>query len=242
MINASMPCILIASVVLVDRAWCLALPRLPYLPSPLQADLIYTNGPTLSKGEGRAGAQYFWEAFPASTGPDHRTTYLFHYTDSAPERLSISECWEDYWDLLPSYQNIESIDKLTFKRAVCQFFPTYKDSPLPTRFARVCAIGDASGIQSPLSFGGFAGLSRHLPRLSDAFTEALESDCLSKEDLGLINAYQPALSVTWMFQRAMSVPIGSSLPPYAINRNLINTFRSMERLGDDVLKPFCQGG
>lgn len=102
-------------------------------------------------------------------------------------------------------------------------------------------VGDASGIQSPLSFGGFASLTRHLPRLSQAFTEALEADCLTKADLGLINAYTPNLSVTWMFQRSMSVPVGSRPHPYLINRGLINTFRAMEQLGEPVLKPFLQG-
>lgn len=140
-----------------------------------QADLLYTNVPTMDKGA-RSGVQYFWEgrqagretapgcgdadaglllrppnlppapgprqashhvtalaslstlrpfqpstpslsdwltplllpppcgrddleAFPASTAPGDRTTYLFHYTDTHPERLSITECFEDYWEL-----------------------------------------------------------------------------------------------------------------------------------------------
>ena len=41
-------------------------------------------------------------------------------------------------------------------------------------------IGDASGIQSPLSFGGFGALTRHLRRLTNAVSEALEADCLDK--------------------------------------------------------------
>ena len=32
---------------------------------------------------------------------------------------------------------------------------TYRDSPLKPIFSRVLAVGDALGIQSPLSFGGF---------------------------------------------------------------------------------------
>ena len=35
-------------------------------------------------------------------------------------------------------------------------------------------VGDASGIQSPLSFGGFGALTRHLGRLTTAITEALQ--------------------------------------------------------------------
>ena len=54
-------------------------------------------------------------------------------------------------------------------------------------------VGDASGIQSPLSFGGFGALTRHMKRLTDALHEALECDAVSKEDLGMINAYNPGL-------------------------------------------------
>ena len=48
-----------------------------------------------------------------------------------------------------------------------------RKSPLQPQFDRVLQIGDASGIQSPLSFGGFGALSRHLPRLKAAISDAL---------------------------------------------------------------------
>jgi len=35
-------------------------------------------------------------------------------------------------------------------------------------------VGDASGIQSPLSFGGFGAMTRHLRRLTDAVSEAVQ--------------------------------------------------------------------
>lgn len=145
-------------------------------------------------------------------------------------------------DLLPQYQGVASIEKLQFKRAVCNFFPTYAtDSPLPTQFDRLCAIGDASGIQSPLSFGGLGSITRHLARLTDAFSAALETDSLTRDDLRLINAYQPSLSVAWLFQRSMSVPVGKDPSPHFILRTLVNNFKSMQALGDPVLRPFLQG-
>ena len=55
-------------------------------------------------------------------------------------------------------------------------------------------------MQSPLSFGGFGSLCRHIARVTGAVTEALEGDLLSAEDLAAINAYQPSLSAAWMFQ------------------------------------------
>lgn len=54
-------------------------------------------------------------------------------------------------------------------------------------------VGDASGIQSPLSFGGFGALTRHMSRLTAAVTEAVSCDALSKADLARINAYNPGL-------------------------------------------------
>ena len=47
-------------------------------------------------------------------------------------------------------------------------------SPLKPAWNRVLQVGDASGIQSPLSFGGFGAMTRHLERLRQAVTEALE--------------------------------------------------------------------
>lgn len=55
----------------------------------------------------------------------------------------------------------------------CQLV-TAVQSPLQPRWNRVLQIGDASGIQSPLSFGGFGAMTRHLARLRQAVIEALE--------------------------------------------------------------------
>lgn len=46
--------------------------------------------------------------------------------------------------------------------------------------------------------------------------EALCEELLSAEYLALINPYQPNLSACWMFQRAMSVKIGSEPKPELI--------------------------
>ena len=59
-------------------------------------------------------------------------------------------------------------------------------SPLKSQWDRVLQVGDASGIQSPLSFGGFGALTRHLGRLRSAITEALEADALDKDSLAQV--------------------------------------------------------
>ncbi|CAM9157290.1 unnamed protein product [Choristocarpus tenellus] len=95
-------------------------------------------------------------------------------------------------------------------------------------------------MQSPLSFGGFACLTRHVKRISDALSEALEVDLLDRDSLQRINAYQPALTSTWMFQKSMSVGVGERVDPNLIVDLLANNFRSMGKMGMPVLKPFLQ--
>ena len=211
------------------------------------ADLIYTC--TDIEDE----RQYFWEAFPAELDKNSvdgkksnvRTTYMFSYLDAKPERPSIARILDDYWNLMPKYQNLKSLEDVEFKRMLFGYFPTYRNSPLKAKFDRVLQVGDASGMQSPLSFGGLACMLRHLPRISLALTEALEDDIVDKNALGAINAYQPALSAAWLFQRCMSVQVGSSSSPLSSSKTFINdlmriNFGVMQNLGDDVLKPFLQ--
>lgn len=120
------------------------------------------------------------------------------------------------------------------------FLPIVTDSPLPAAFDRVLQFGDASGIQSPVSFGGFGSLTRHLARLSAGIYEAISGDFLDSYSLSLLNPYMPNLSASWLFQRAMSAKKESNVSPDFINELLHANFQSMQRLGDPVLKPFLQ--
>lgn len=101
-------------------------------------------------------------------------------------------------------------------------------------------FGDASGIQSPVSFGGFGSLTRHLGRLSAGVYEAINGDFLDASSLSLLNPYMPNLSASWLFQRAMSAKKNSNVPPEFINELLYVNFQSMQKLGDPVLRPFLQ--
>jgi lycopene cyclase CruP len=180
--------------------------------------------------------QYFWEAFPARDG---RTTYLFTYLDADPQRPSLEALFEDYLRLLPEYQNV-AIDQLQFQRALFGFFPCYRQSPLQPAWSRILPIGDSSGSQSPLSFGGFGSMIRHLKRLTEGIDAALEQDLLHRRALARLQPYQPNLAVTWLFQRSMSVGVNQTVAPNQINALLSDVFQEMEQLGDHVLKPFLQ--
>merc|ERR1711966_398117 len=124
--------------------------------------------------------------------------------------------------------------------ALFAYFPTYRDSPLKPMWSRLLAVGDASGIQSPLSFGGFGALTRHLDRISGAISEAVQDDLLHKSELGEINAYTPNLSAAWMFQKAMSVRMKQNVDPKFVNRLLAVNFDQMDDMGERTIMPFLQ--
>ncbi|KAL2973421.1 hypothetical protein AAZX31_14G044700 [Glycine max] len=197
------------------------------------SDVIFSSSSIKKVGDSKA--QLFWEAFPAGSGPLDRTTYLFTYVEPQPGSPKLEELLEAYWDLMPEYQGV-SLDNLEILRVIYGIFPTYRQSPLPAAFSRVLQFGDASGIQSPVSFGGFGSLTRHLGRLS----AAINGDYLDSYSLSLLNPYMPNLSASWLFQRAMSAKKQSNVPEDFINELLYTNFSCMQRLGDPVLRPFLQ--
>ena len=167
-------------------------------------DIIYTNSVIQDKGK-NGQLQYYWEAFPVGVGGKHglklgesdvKTTYMFTYFDAEKNRPSLQTLMDDYWELLPLYQpSISDPEKdLDIKRVLFAYFPTYRDSPLQPKWSRILAVGDASGIQSPLSFGGFGALTRHLDRISGAVVDALEGKC-SKMNIYL---YFPTISLEYV--------------------------------------------
>lgn len=169
------------------------------------ADLLY------SISHARSDMQFFWEAFPAEGG-NARTTYMFAYSDAHPGRPSFENLLDTYFELLPQYQG-EPLENLQFKRILFGGFPCYNNGPLPVAFDRVMQIGDASAGQSPLSFGGFGSMMRHLGRLTRALGQALTEDRLSRTDLSWVQPYQPSLAASWLFQRSMSVGVGQTRYP-----------------------------
>lgn len=193
-------------------------------------DLLLSFTPLINQ------CQYFWEAFPARDG---RTTYLFTYMDAHPNRPGLEDLFADYLRLLPEYQNVE-LSQLKLQRALFGFFPSYRQSPLRFPWNRILPVGDSSSTQSPVSFGGFGAMVRHLKRLTFGIHEALMCERTSASDLALLQPYQPNISVTWLFQKAMSVGVEQKIAPNQINQLLSAVFTEMNLLGDSVLKPFLQ--
>ncbi|KAL6598599.1 hypothetical protein ACP70R_046298 [Stipagrostis hirtigluma subsp. patula] len=191
------------------------------------SDIIFSSSSV--KRAGSSGVQLFWEAFPAGSGPTDRTTYMFTYVDPKFGGPKLEELLEVFWTLMPVYQDV-ILENLDIRRVIFGIFPTYRDRH----------VGDASGIQSPVSFGGFGSLTRHLGRLSNGIYEAVEGDFLDTYSLRLLNPYMPNLSASWLFQRAMSIRPRVNVSPTFVNELLFANFQSMQKLGDSVLRPFLQ--
>ncbi|KQJ98307.1 hypothetical protein BRADI_3g36120v3 [Brachypodium distachyon] len=189
------------------------------------SDVIFSSSSV--KKAGNSGVQLFWEAFPAGSGPADRTTYMFTYVDPQFGFPKLEELLEIYWDLMPEYQDV-TLETLDIRRVIFGIFPTHRDSPLPAAFDRILQVGDASGIQSPVSFGGFGSLTRHLGRLSNGIYEAVSGDFLDAYSLRLLNPYMPNLSASWLFQRAMSTRPQTNVSPTFINELLYANFQSMQ--------------
>lgn len=158
--------------------------------------------------------------------------------DAHPERFGLEALFEDYLRLMPEYQGVE-LSQLKLQRALFGFFPSYRH-PLRTPWSRILPVGDSSSNQSPLSFGSFGAMVRHLKRLTGGIHEALSTDQLSSQALALLQPYQPNLTVTWLFQRAMSSGVEQKIAPDRINQLLSAVFLEISQLGEPVLKPFLQ--
>ncbi len=176
-----------------------------------------------SHGDISRGRQLIWELFP---GPDQDlTVYLFHYHQVHPDNPgSLLQMYEDFFTIVPEYRRCEMED-LTFKKATFGYIPgrfgRVGDQDLS--FDRVLTIGDASAMQSPLSFTGFGALVRNSPRLADLLDTALQHDLLTARDLQRVRAFQGNAAVTWMFSQGMMVPTGRNLRPGQANA-MLNSF------------------
>ncbi|KAL0710592.1 hypothetical protein Bca4012_017570 [Brassica carinata] len=218
------------------------------------SDVIYSSSSVTKVAD--ANVQLFWEAFPAGSGPLDRTTYMFTYTEPQSTSPSLEDLLEEYWKLMPKYQGV-SLDELEILRVVYGIFPTFKNSYhtiillhsdmstsvgldlSPVRY-KPPLIVLYSGIQSPVSFGGFGSLTRHLGRLTNGICEAIDGDLLDSDSLSKLNPYMPNLSASWLFQRAMSAKQNLDVSPSFTNELLHVNFSCMQRLGDPVLRPFLQ--
>ena len=206
-------------------------------------DFFCTDDDTTSGGPtGRARIQHFWQAFPTVVA-DERSTYMFTYLRPDEAMPSLLDTMETYWERLPAYQKLATTDgtdpleSIDVKRIVFGWFPTYrKDSPLPPATDRVLSIGDASAAQSPISFGGFCCMLRHLPRLRRGVDAALRADRLDRASLTRLAPYLPNLATTWMSASAMTARAYSSpvlAPSTLVNSLLEGNFKVMGYLPRD---------
>lgn len=210
------------------------------------ADAAAAAGPN-----GRARVQHFWQAFPTSGPPLERTVYMFTYLRPGPEMPGLVDTLEAFWERLPAYQRLDSarapasgadepgggsadtLAQLNVSRVVYGWFPTYRrNAPLAPAFDRVLSVGDASAVQSPLSFGGFCAMLRHLPRLRRGIDLALRADALGQADLRRMTPYLPNLASAWMSSAAMTARAYDrpAEPSTIVNALLEGNFKVMDQL------------
>ncbi|XP_073142616.1 uncharacterized protein [Henckelia pumila] len=88
------------------------------------SDVIFSSASVNTVGQSEV--HYFWEAFPAGSGPLERTTYMFTYLFPEPGCPKLEELLEDYWELMPKYQGV-SLEDLEVLRVIYGIFPTYRN-------------------------------------------------------------------------------------------------------------------
>eukprot|EP00315_Gephyrocapsa_oceanica_P039079 CAMPEP_0185426612 /NCGR_PEP_ID=MMETSP1365-20130426/14813_1 /TAXON_ID=38817 /ORGANISM="Gephyrocapsa oceanica, Strain RCC1303" /LENGTH=590 /DNA_ID=CAMNT_0028030669 /DNA_START=26 /DNA_END=1796 /DNA_ORIENTATION=+ len=170
-----------------------------------------------------ARAQLFWQSFPSSGGEEERSTYLFTYLRPSEQMPGLLELMEEYWYSLPAYQRCSEADEVAPSRILFGWFPTYRsNSPLKPAFDRVISVGDASAVQSPISFGGFCAMLRHLPRYSRGIDAALRQDRLSRAELAWLAPYFPNLGTAWMSAAAMTARADAAAPAAAADAAVAN--------------------
>ena len=197
---------------------------------------------TVSQDDIRFG-QPLWEAFPADldvsgTTMPRRTVYMFAYIDDHPDRPSLAEYAGRFVDGLSRYQGVDGHgEEVGVVRFLAGALPCYSDIEGPhvlSEARRVLHVGDASAAHSPLSFGGFGAMIRTLPMLRPRLARLLESDRLDAGSLRRAagGEYDPALSSSWLFNRSMSLRVGTSAARTGdcVLRTLRLTFTSLKLL------------
>ncbi|XP_078443327.1 uncharacterized protein LOC144712846 isoform X4 [Wolffia australiana] len=93
-----------------------------------KSDVIFSSSSVRTVGN--SAVQYFWEAFPAGSGPTDRTTYMFIYIDPEQGCPKLEDLLEDYWTLMPEYQ--ASLCSLTIPSVTNGRFASHSTSALAT--------------------------------------------------------------------------------------------------------------
>lgn len=182
----------------------------------------------ISVADAQSERQFIWEGFPGRN--DETTVYVFYYIALEREQgkradrkpyahapggaaacqdhwscYSLLELYEHYFTLLPSYKkpgpNFRQV------RPVYGYIPgrhRLRSNGQPM-LRGVLPVGDASALQSPLTYCGFGSHVRNLHRTTSLLDYALQHDALEPQHLRHINAFQLNVSLNWPFSYFMQV-------------------------------------
>ena len=141
-------------------------------------DVIFADTKTEPAGGGRRGRLSDAIFLGAFLRPPRHSAHHVPLHVHGP-RPGARPSWTSWRTTAAPLQGVD-LDQIEPKRVLFGLFTSYKDSPLPS-IDRIMQIGDAGGLQSPLSFGGFGAITRHIGRLTRAVEGALAADALRKD-------------------------------------------------------------
>ncbi|GCE11226.1 hypothetical protein [Tengunoibacter tsumagoiensis] len=193
----------------------------------------------VSTEDANKGRQLIWEAFPGRE--DQVAIYLFYYAE-AGQRVDLLELFDDFFALLPTYKDTSDVEVL---KPVYGFIPAGYNIKLPWEpeqkvlaYDRVLSLGDAAAFQSPLTFCGFGSYVRNLRRITTLLQIALQSNCLSAQELNRIRASEAVPAVARAFSKFMIAKPASQEPAWQVNETLNVFCRVLNDLGEPITNAF----
>ena len=193
----------------------------------------------VSTEDARKGHQLIWEAFPGEG--DAVAIYLFYYAETGSS-VDLLELFDDFFALLPSYKDTENVEIL---KPVYGFIPAGYNISLPWQkeqkvlaYDRVLSLGDAAAFQSPLTFCGFGSYVRNLRRITTLLHVALETNCVSADDLKNVRASEAVPAVARAFSKFMIAKPASAEPVWQVNETLNVFCNVLAKLGPKVTNAF----
>ena len=193
----------------------------------------------VSTEDARKGRQLIWEAFPGVE--DQVAIYLFYYAETG-ERVDLLELFDDFFALLPSYKDAEHVEII---KPVYGFIPAGYNIALPWQkepkvlaYDRVLSLGDAAAFQSPLTFCGFGSYVRNLSRITALLHVALETNCLTANDLNNVRASEAVPAVARAFSKFMIAKPTQAEPLWQVNETLNVFCAVLAKLGPEVTNAF----
>ena len=185
--------------------------------------------------------QLIWEGFAGSPRRDEYATYLFFYDAvDSPADKSLLALFERYFATLPAYKRRGA--QWRVRKPVFGHAPGFQrrgwNNRRRTAEDRVLTVGEAAGLFSPLTFGGFGPHVRNLRRLTRLTELALAGDHLDAAALSEVNDCGPRAAQ--MAPLAEFMRPARKAAPSAVNETLNAVMAALHGLDEGVRRELFQ--